>query len=292
MAISEATPELAVATRLGPRRLLGDEQLARLAAGSDARAFETIFARYHQELYRYCRAILGNAADAEDALQATMAAALRSLPGETRPISLRPWLYRVAHNEAISIVRRREPLAEPADLAWETVEGVEAQADSRRRLRELVADLKTLPERQRSALVMRELSGLPYEEIGSALGASGAAARQTVYEARVALGELEAGREMECNEARRAISARDGRLLRGRRLRAHLRACQGCRDFRAAIPRRRAELQAISPPLPALAATGILASIIGGSGGAATTGGAARAGAAAGRAPPPGAPGG
>src|SRR4051794_2601671 len=282
MAISEATPGLAVATRLGPSRLLGDEQLARGAAGGDPRAFELIFARYHQELYRYCRAILGNADDAEDATQATMAAALRSLPGESREISLRSWLYRVAHNEAISIVRRRQPLAGSAEVPEVAVDGVEAQAESRRRLRELVADLRALPERQRSALVMRELSGLSYEEIGAALGGSEGAARQTVYEARVALGELEAGREMDCDDARRTISERDGRLLSGRRIRAHLRACEGCRDFREAIPRRRAELQALCPPLPALAAAGLLSSVLGGSGGGATTGAAAGATAAVG----------
>src|SRR5690242_11441760 len=190
MAVSEAT-NLSAAPRAGLRPRLGDEQLARLATDRDPRAFEAIFARYHQELYRYCRAIVGNADDAEDALQGTMAAALRALPGETREIALRPWLYRVAHNEAISIIRRRQPVVD-RDEVWEgAAAGVEAEAESRQRLRELVADLGALPDRQRSALVMRELSGLSYEEIAAALGATGHAARQTVYEARVALGELE-----------------------------------------------------------------------------------------------------
>src|SRR5207247_7981705 len=133
-------------------------------------------------------------------------------------------------------------------------------------LRQLVADLRSLPDRQRSALVMRELSDLDYDQIGTALDTSGAAARQAVYEARVALVDLREGREMDCDAARLAISQRDGRVLRGRRIRAHLRGCDACQDFRAGIAGRRADLAALCPPLPALAASGGLAGLLGGSG--------------------------
>ena len=90
-------------------RVLGDRRLARLASKGDARAFAAIYERHHQDLFRYCRAITGNSEDAGDALQSTMAAALRALPGEDREIALRPWLFRIAHNESISLVRRRRP---------------------------------------------------------------------------------------------------------------------------------------------------------------------------------------
>ena len=126
----------------------------------DRRAFETIFRRHHRELYRYCRAILGDPQEAEDALQSTMLKALRALPGERREISLKPWLFRVAHNEAIGILRARRS---PVELDPEQVDirgGVTERAEARERLRLLVADLAALPERQRGALVMRELSGL------------------------------------------------------------------------------------------------------------------------------------
>jgi hypothetical protein len=115
--------------------------------------------------------------------------------------------------------------------------------------------------------VMRELSGLSYSEIGSAFGTSSAAAKQTVYEARSALHEIAGGREMDCESVRQALSANDGRVLRGRKLRAHLRHCAGCRDFRAGIGQRRSDLAALAPPLPALAAAGLLQSLVGGSGG-------------------------
>src|SRR4051794_11868276 len=107
MAASETATSAVPASSWMPRRLLSDARLARLAGRGDQRAFGAIFERYHQELYRYCRAILRDSHEAQDALQSTMASALSSLPGDEREIALRPWLYRVAHNEAISILRRR-----------------------------------------------------------------------------------------------------------------------------------------------------------------------------------------
>ena len=260
--------------RLIPR---SDARLAKLAAAGDERAFAAIYERYHQELYRYCRAILGDSDEAQDALQGTMASALRSLPGESRLIELRPWLYRVAHNEAISILRRRQPLAQAHEPQLPREPAVDAVFESRERLRELVADLATLPERQRSALVMRELSGLSHQQIATALGTSDGAARQVVYEARQALQELEEGRAMECERVRQVLSDGDRRVLRGRGLRAHLRGCQNCRDFQAGIETRTAELQLLAPPLSTVAASGVLASVVG-SGSAGAGAGALAAG--------------
>src|SRR5688500_4757096 len=112
-----------------------ETRLARAAARGDQRAFAGIYHRYHQELYRYCRAILGDAHEAQDALQSTMASALRSLPGEKRAIELRPWLYRVAHNEAVSILRRRRPLDETEDGMTSHEPGADVAFESRERLR-------------------------------------------------------------------------------------------------------------------------------------------------------------
>ena len=261
--------------RLLPR---GDARLAKLAAAGDERAFAAIYDRYHQEIYRYCFAILGDAHDAQDALQGTMASALRSLPGESRAIELRPWLYRVAHNESISIVRRRQPLAEAQEPDLPREPAVDAVFESRERLRTLVADLATLSERQRSALVMRELSGLSHEQIAAALGTSSGAARQVVYEARQALLELEEGRDMECERVRMALSDGDGRRLRARGVRAHLRGCQGCRDFQAGIDQRAADFELLVPPLGAIAASGVLATVLGGGSAGAGAGGLAAGG--------------
>lgn len=250
------------------------------ARRGDQRAFEEIFYKHHQEIYRYCLAIVRNSSDAEDALQATMSAAMRALPGEEREVQLRPWLFRVAHNEAISIIRgRREQVSLDEERPAGASSSAAEEAEGRQRLRSLVTDLKTLPERQRAALVMRELSDLSYPEIAAVFGCAEGAARQTVYEARMALKGQAEGREMECEDARRAISDGDGRRLRGRLLKAHLASCESCADFQAAISARSGDLRALCAPLPVAAAGGILAGLVGGLGAAATgVGGAAAVG--------------
>lgn len=265
------------AARLPP---LTERGLMRAAARGEQRAFEQIYKRYHQQLYRYCYAILRRDSDAEDALQATMAAALRALPGEMRDVSLRSWLYRVAHNESITLLRGRARTANPEQAPEPSRESVEAEYAGRERFGLLLADLGELPERQRGAIVMRELSGLSYEEIGAALECSDGAARQIVYESRVALQLREEGRAVSCEEIRRAVSDGDRRRLRGRRLKAHLASCEPCRDFERGIGARRATLQAFSPMLPAAAAASIFTSLGGGSGGGAL-GGAIGAGSTA-----------
>jgi RNA polymerase sigma factor (sigma-70 family) len=240
-----------------------------MAADGDGQAFAALYQRHHQALYRYCRAIVGNADDASDALQNTMAAALRALPGEQREIRIKPWLYRIAHNESVSLLRRR-----PAHTALDEAMDVPAPGASdpvaRDRLRQLVADLRGLPDRQRAALVMRELNDLDYGEIGSALETSPAAAKQLVYEARTGLHQIAEGREMSCDDAQRSLSAGDGRRLRGRKLRAHLRTCGGCREFEQLMKVRGRDLAALAPPLPPVAAAALLQGLgLGGHGGAA-----------------------
>jgi RNA polymerase sigma factor (sigma-70 family) len=281
--VNEAAVPGGLRGRLGAGALLSDDRLARRAVKGDERAFAAIFDRYHQDLYRFCLAIVGNTADAQDALQNTMVKVLGALPGEERQIELKPWLYRIAHNESIELLRRRRP-TEQLDPELATRGGSLAEdADSRDRLRRLIADLEQLPDRQRGALVMRELGGLDFEEIGAALGTSPGTARQTLYEARQSLRQMDEGREMNCDAVTRALSDADGRVTRRRDIRAHLRTCSDCRRFREEIEGRRRELGALAP-LPAVAATGLLHGLLGGgaSSGASTGAGAGLAGAAAG----------
>jgi RNA polymerase sigma factor (sigma-70 family) len=262
--------------------LLSDPRLARQASDGDQRAFEAIYKRYHQDIYRFCLSILGRPEDAQDALQNTMVKALRALPGERREIKLKPWLYRVAHNESIDLLRRRREGAELDSAHVSAGAEIAETVAQRERLGHLLADLGELPERQRSALVMRELGGLDYEQIGAAFESSPAVARQTVYEARLGLRELEAGREMSCEQVTRQLSEADGRVARRRNIRAHLRTCPECRAFRNSIDSRRRDLAALAP-LPAVAAASILQGLVGGKvAGSAGAAGATAAGAGAG----------
>jgi len=234
--------------RPGPRsvalRLLGDDMLARRAAGGDQQAFATIYERYHQQLYRYCRSIVRDPDDASDALQNAMVNSLRAMHRRQQG-SLKAWLYRIAHNESISLLRRRRTHEDLGEVAEREALAVGADPESSERLRELMADLSELPVRQRGALVMRELSGLEYQEIGDAFGVSPAAAKQTVYEARTALHDQALGRDMDCRSVRQTLSAGDRRMLRGRKIAAHLRDCRDCRDFNAALDERPRALAAM-----------------------------------------------
>src|SRR5579884_1153879 len=265
MSVAAPVPAEAV-----PRRLshLADDLLARYAGRGSERAFTVLYERYHQKLYRYCRSILRNDADAQDALQATFAGALVALRRDQRNAPLRPWLYRIAHNESISLLRRRshqsgdELTIDMAGLA----SSAEQEVAERVRWRTLVEDLGRLPERQRGALLLRELSGLSHEEIAIALGTTTAGAKQTIFEDRQALAAIEEGRAMNCEDVRRRISEGDRRVLRGRQVGAHLRACAACEAFALAIPARQAQLRALTPTLGPVAAAALLSrSLAGGS---------------------------
>src|SRR5215211_4606413 len=113
--MSEATASSGFVPGAGLLGMLPDDRLARRAVDRDERAFAAIFHRYHQRLYRFCLAIVGNPQDAQDALQNTMVKFLRALPGEERRIDLKPWLYRIAHNESIDLLRRRRE-TRPLDI--------------------------------------------------------------------------------------------------------------------------------------------------------------------------------
>src|SRR5437588_5103996 len=113
MAIAAGTREGWMPARFG---VLGDERLARLAAAGHTRAFAVVYERHHQALYRYCRSILRHDADAQDALQSTFAAAFAGLARGQCDAPIRPWLFRIAHNEAVSLLRRRRPTAELSAL--------------------------------------------------------------------------------------------------------------------------------------------------------------------------------
>ncbi len=184
--------------------------------------------------------------------------------------------------------RRRGGVSDPSDAApLLSAPSAADQAGEQARLAMLMDDLAALPDRARNALVMRELSGLSHEDIPIALDISEGAAKQAIFEARRGLHECAEGRAMLCAEVCRAISDGDRRVLRGRRVRAHIRDCASCAAFASAIVRREAELRALVPVLPAAASAAVLARVMHGSavgggiaGGGAGGGGAAVAGTA------------
>jgi RNA polymerase sigma factor (sigma-70 family) len=238
----------------------------------DAAGFARVYERHHQALYRYCRSILRHEQDAQDALQSAMMRAFVALQTERRELELRPWLFRIAHNESINILRRRSH-AGLLDEAVDEVTTLEDRVHDRETLRLLRHDLADLPERQRNALVLRELNGLGHEEIAAVLGTTPAAVKQAIFEGRSALLRCREGRDAACAEIQQILSDGDGRILRSRPVRAHLRACAGCREFRGALVRRPRDLAALLPPLPGGTALALLRGLFDGPAATVTAGG-------------------
>jgi RNA polymerase sigma factor (sigma-70 family) len=86
---------------------VADEQLvARVRTGDEA-AFEAIYDRYHVSLLAFCRHMLGTREEAEDALQHVFVAAYRALRADDTEVCLRPWLYTIARNRCLSVLRAR-----------------------------------------------------------------------------------------------------------------------------------------------------------------------------------------
>jgi RNA polymerase sigma factor (sigma-70 family) len=160
-----------------------DERLVDLVrAGSDP-AFEAIVERYRRALMRYVSRLLPPER-AEDVVQQSFVKAYEAMHKGSAELNLRPWLYRIAHNGALNALRDRG--ASHAQLS-DTIDGVERpdQAFERQHgLRDLVVSVQALPERQRSAILLREMEGRSYEEIATALGVSDGAVRQLLHRAR------------------------------------------------------------------------------------------------------------
>ena len=142
-----------------PLSALPDAALAELVARGEPGAFDAVYRRHRAHLIAVAARVLGRGGDAEDAVQVAMLRAFLALSEGRRVPALRPWLARIAHNAALDMVAARrpsEPLG-PAAEARTAVEGADATAARRDRVRGLVGDMRALPERQRRALALSAL---------------------------------------------------------------------------------------------------------------------------------------
>jgi RNA polymerase sigma factor (sigma-70 family) len=271
---------------LGPLRskrllaLVGDETLVEQIRRGNEAAFEVAFERHGAGILAFCRHMLGSREEAEDAVQHTFAAAFRDLQrrGE-RPLALRPWLYAVARNRCVSLLRlRRERATErPEPLTAGPAEQVERRGE----LLDLLRDLRDLPESQRAALLLSEAGGLSHSEIATVLGCEGAKVKALVFRARSGLIQRRAARETPCDAIREQLANLRGGSLRRRELGYHLRACPGCRAYRENVKQQRRMLAAALPVVPSLGLKSSVLATVGLGGGSAGGGLAAGFGAAA-----------
>ena len=254
---------------------MDDERLARLAGAGDAAAFEALYDRHHAPLLAFCRHMLGSREDGEDALQQALVRAHTALMGGRAPDRVRPWLYAIARNRCLTMIAARREAAVPADDLEPAFDGLAAEVERRADLRELVADLGRLPDDQRAALVLAELGDLGHGDIARVIGCPPAKVKALVFQARTALIAERDARRTPCDEIRAQLeTARAGVLRRGA-LRKHLRQCDPCAAYRAAVEGQRAGLAILLPVAPT---AGLKLAVLAGAGG---LGGGAEAAAAA-----------
>lgn len=255
-------------------RLRTDDQLVALFRAGDEDAFRTIYDRYRQRIFAYTRQMLsGSRADAEDAMQDVFMRAYGALRNNDRPVALKAWLYRVAHNRCIDQLRRPAPPPEEIfQMSRAPLRDTVEESERRANLRQLVADMRELPEQQRSALLMRELDGLSYNELAAALDVTIPAVKSLLVRARMGLVEAVEARESACTDIREDVALAHGRGVRvSGRSRRHMRECRDCSNYRGALKSLEKGLAALSPSGPFAALANLLG--LGGSGAAAVGGG-------------------
>jgi RNA polymerase sigma factor (sigma-70 family) len=172
-------------------RTQSDDRLTALAVAGHDRAFEAIVDRYRKPLQRYLRRLLSEAL-AEDVLQATFVRSWQALRGGTEVRDLRPWLYRIAHNQAVNALRAASvalpDAAEPGHAAGTVATiSIEGEVERREELRRTLYDIGALPDRQRAALVAVAVADRPHADVAAELGLSDGALRQLLLRARTAL---------------------------------------------------------------------------------------------------------
>lgn len=259
-----------------------------LFRGGNDDAFRVIHDRYRQRLHAYSRQMLaGSVADAEDVVQEIFVRAYGGLRSSDRELALRAWLYRIAHNRCVDEVRRPQAIATEAieELTAASAPDPMTRIEQRDALRRLIADVRRLPEQQRSALLMRELGGMPYADVAQALAVSVPAVKSLLVRARVGLAQAGEARDTSCTRIREDLMVSHDRGVRTSGLaRRHIRDCSDCRRFRSEV---RGVSRQFAALLPALGPIGVVAKVLGvggagGGGAAAGTGAVASGGAAAG----------
>jgi RNA polymerase sigma factor (sigma-70 family) len=253
---ASAAPRPAAPRRAGlvsPRllRVASDDKLVRLVRQGSQPAFEVLYDRHHRGILSFCRHMLGTREEAEDALQHTFMAAYRDMVASDKEIQLRAWLYAIARNRCLTVLRSRRD--KPADeLEDIPTEGLASEVQRRQDLQDLLHDLAALPPDQREALVLSEIGDLPHHEIAAVIGCPTEKVKALVFQARTSLHSSRDARETSCADIREMLSSLRGGSLRRTPLRRHLRECPGCREFQAEVRRQRQAMAVLLPVVPSI----------------------------------------
>ena len=231
-------------------RLQSDERLVALTRKGNHAAFEALVARYQTRLAGFCRHMLGSREDAEDVLQEVFAAAFNAIQADDREILVRPWLYRIARNRSLNHLRRQKPIGVDtmdvhlADQGQTTAD----KAHRREEFRQLIEDVEGLAETQRTALLLREMEHLSYEQIALAMDTTVPAVKSLLVRARMGLAEAAESRLLTCDEVRLELGeAAEGLKRLSSPVRRHVRDCERCGAFRDHLRDTNKTLAAVFP---------------------------------------------
>jgi RNA polymerase sigma factor (sigma-70 family) len=236
-------------------RLQSDERLIALVRRGNHAAFEMLVARYQSRLLAFCRHMLGSREDAEDVLQEVFAASFNAILADDRPINVRPWLYRIARNRSLNHLRRVQPIGLDS-MDVHLSEGGVTTADKvhkREDFRLLVADVQDLPETQKTALLLREIDALSYEQIAEAMETTIPSVKSLLVRARVSLAEAAEARTLTCEQVREELGEVAEGLCRSTApVRRHVRGCERCQGFKSQLRTTNRALAVVFPVAPLL----------------------------------------
>lgn len=175
-----------------------DQEHVDAALAGDRTAYSILVRRHQGALYRYLVRMVASPDDALDLTQEAFVRAWQALPQWEPGAQFRTWLYRIASNAALDVLRRRKTVEfVPLDDTFEAADpaaGPERQAQVSQQLRELDAALTRLTPEHREVLLLREVEDMSYEEIGRVLSLSEGTVKSRLARARAALIE-ETGRK-------------------------------------------------------------------------------------------------
>ena len=270
-------------------RIQSDERLVALTRRGNQAAYEALVGRYQSRLLAFCRHMLGSREDAEDVLQEVFAAAFNAMMGDDRPLNVRPWLYRIARNRSLNHLRRAQAIGVDSMDVHLSEHGTTTadKVHKREEFRQLMEDVQGLPETQRTALLLREIDALSYEQIAEAMETTVPSIKSLLVRARVSLAEAAEARLLTCDEVCEELGeVAEGLKRTTAPIRRHLRTCDRCVAFRKSLRDTNKALASMLPVGPLLLLKKLLLANLGttasAGGGAAAAAGAGAAGAGAG----------
>jgi RNA polymerase sigma factor (sigma-70 family) len=283
MEVSSLSHPSSISGLRGPSALLrlqSDERLITLTRRGQHAAFEVLCSRYQTRLLSFCRHMLASREDAEDVLQEVFAAAFNAVLADERDINVRPWLYRIARNRSLNHLRRASAIGVDSMDVHYAEQGISTGDKVMRResFRELIADVHELPETQRTALLLREIDALSYEQIAHAMETTIPSVKSLLVRARISLGEAAEARKLSCEQVRLELGeVAEGLSKLSTPARRHVRGCERCSFFRKQLKDNNHALAMILPVGPLLLVKKLLLAKLGttaSAGGAHVAGGA------------------